>query len=75
MVRKCINCSWEGDAKWPNYHCPICGDNTEEIAKDIPVIIEKPKVTDTHIFMAKASEEDEEWALKEEQKHKKRNKR
>jgi len=35
-MRKCINCSWEGDEKLDSFnHCPVCGDNTVEVAKEI----------------------------------------
>lgn len=72
MARKCINCKWEGEkADGIYFKCPVCGDNTKEILVETPVIAP----TNTHIFMAKATEEDEEWVLKEEQKQKKRNKR
>ena len=75
MARKCNNCAWEGEkANGIYFMCPVCGDNTTEQVKDIPVDM-SVKPSNVNIFMAKTSEEDEEFVLKEEQKQKKRGKR
>lgn len=56
MARKCINCRWEGD-KANGIHdvCPVCGDNTEDTVKDIPVEM-SVKSSNVNIFMAKTEE-------------------
>ena len=34
-MRKCINCSWEGEEPIkPHNTCPVCGDNTEDMGGD-----------------------------------------
>lgn len=36
MMRKCINCSWEGEEGIDELHnCPVCGDATEELAGSV----------------------------------------
>ncbi len=38
MTRKCINCGLESEGPFDVLkHCPVCGDNTEEM------VVEKPK--------------------------------
>lgn len=43
----CKNCKWQGDTPMgPLNHCPVCGDNTEQIANfDEPVPV-NPKPVD-----------------------------
>lgn len=35
MTRKCINCKWQGEVAGADNRCPVCGDNTVELAEEV----------------------------------------
>ncbi len=42
MTRKCINCGLESEGPFDDLnHCPVCGDNTEELVVEKPQKVKK----------------------------------
>jgi len=45
MSHKCTNCKYEGEEVSESGHCPVCGDNLEELVKSTSEVQKKEKLS------------------------------